>query len=67
MIPGDRATYKNKTLLQHNNTTQEHTTLPSLVASLALTLLSCSLLALTPHFFHAYGWMPWQGRGGLYL
>jgi len=32
-IEGETNTYKNKILLQWNNTTQEHTTLKSLVAS----------------------------------
>ena len=60
-------TSSNKTLWQHNNTIQEHTTLSSLVASLALNFLTCSLLALPPLFLHAHGWMPWQRKRSLFI
>ena len=57
-------TYKNKTLLRLNNTALHKSIqyFSSLVASLALTLLSYTFALI----FHAHGWMPWQG-GGLYL
>ena len=58
-------TYKKKTLLQRNNTTQEHTIYSYLVARLALTLLSYSILSSTTTSHLPCSWMDAMAKEGV--